>query len=489
MGQRDMLKSIHPNKALLCIVLAIVLLRILVIALSPLDLFVDETQYWLWGQELAFGYYSKPPMIGWVLAGFDLLNFNGHPIWLRMPAPIFHGITALLLAGLTKELLPDQRWAPVHAAALYLSMPILAVGSFLISTDTIMAPFFVAGLWAYLRAVRLQTLQPAVLAGVFFGFALLSKYAAMYALIGCIGIQLTAASARLKWSTFGIFLIAVLATFSPNVIWNALNGLTTASHTVDNASWIREGVNIDLASALEFLTSQALALGPGLFALAVIILLKSQKPEKWLLWFVIPAFAIVTIQATLATANANWAFASILCLAIVVPYWNETRLSKKSWQWAIYLPNALMSLGFALLLLVPTLFNLGNGQPIGGRYMGQTATSHEIIAHAQTADVQNVFAEERAILADLFFTGRNSGLTFLSLKRFDGDRHYYDQLHSKTAHIALDEQVFYVGNENPSSCESDTFEVVDLPVVPAYHSLGLKLFKMSFGCLKPTIVD
>lgn len=481
--------SIHPRKALLCIVLTIVALRILVIGLSPLDLFVDETQYWLWGQELAFGYYSKPPMIGWVLAGFDLFNFNGHPIWLRMPAPIFHGITAILLAGLTNELLPDQRWAQVHAAALYLSMPIIAVGSFLISTDTIMAPFFVAGLWAYVRAVRLQTLQPAILAGVLFGFALLSKYAAMYALIGCIGIQLTTPSARLKWSTFGIFLIVVMVTFSPNVVWNALNGLTTASHTVDNASWIREGVNIDLASALGFVASQVLALGPGLFTLAVVILLKSQKPEKWLLWLVIPAFVIVTLQAMLASANANWAFASILGLAIVVPYWNETRLLKKRWQWIIYLPNALLSIGFALLLLVPTLFPLGNGQPVGGRYIGQSVTSNEIISQAQSADIKNVFAENRSILADLYYTGRKSDLTFLSLKRFDGDRHYYDQLHSDTAHIALDEKVIYVGPHNPTTCENNAIEVVELPIVPAYHSLELMLFKMPFSCLQTTIAD
>ena len=48
---------------------AITLARIILMAFNRTDLFVDEAQYWLWGQDLAFGYYSKPPLIGWVIRG------------------------------------------------------------------------------------------------------------------------------------------------------------------------------------------------------------------------------------------------------------------------------------------------------------------------------------------------------------------------------------------------------------------------------------
>ena len=42
-------------------------IRLAAILASPLELGVDEAQYWLWGQSLDFGYYSKPPLIGWFL--------------------------------------------------------------------------------------------------------------------------------------------------------------------------------------------------------------------------------------------------------------------------------------------------------------------------------------------------------------------------------------------------------------------------------------
>ena len=41
------------------------LLRLLTLFGTPLELYPDEAQYWLWSRTLAFGYYSKPPLIAW----------------------------------------------------------------------------------------------------------------------------------------------------------------------------------------------------------------------------------------------------------------------------------------------------------------------------------------------------------------------------------------------------------------------------------------
>ena len=37
----------------------VVVVRWVLLGFSGIDLFVDETQYWLWGQDFAWGYYSK----------------------------------------------------------------------------------------------------------------------------------------------------------------------------------------------------------------------------------------------------------------------------------------------------------------------------------------------------------------------------------------------------------------------------------------------
>src|SRR6202011_3961474 len=53
---------------MLAIVAAITALRLVWLALQPADFFPDEAQYWVWSQQLALGYYSKPPLVAWLIA-------------------------------------------------------------------------------------------------------------------------------------------------------------------------------------------------------------------------------------------------------------------------------------------------------------------------------------------------------------------------------------------------------------------------------------
>ena len=74
----------------------ITLLRSLVLVTTPLDLGVDEAQYWLWSQKPDFGYFTKPPLIAWIIAVGHWLF--GHHTWaVRMPACWIHLGTALIL--------------------------------------------------------------------------------------------------------------------------------------------------------------------------------------------------------------------------------------------------------------------------------------------------------------------------------------------------------------------------------------------------------
>ena len=48
--------------------ITITLLRIYALYVSPIELSVDEAQYWHWSQNIEFGYFTKPPMIAWAIA-------------------------------------------------------------------------------------------------------------------------------------------------------------------------------------------------------------------------------------------------------------------------------------------------------------------------------------------------------------------------------------------------------------------------------------
>jgi 4-amino-4-deoxy-L-arabinose transferase-like glycosyltransferase len=62
-------KSSSHYPVLLGLVIAtLAVYRLWIMATSPYNLFADESYYYGWAQNLTFGYYSKPPMIAWLIA-------------------------------------------------------------------------------------------------------------------------------------------------------------------------------------------------------------------------------------------------------------------------------------------------------------------------------------------------------------------------------------------------------------------------------------
>src|SRR5690242_21937911 len=77
-------------------VAAITGLRLVWLALQPADLFPDEAQYWVWSQQLALGYYSKPPLVAWLIAATTWL-FGDSEFAVRLSAPLPHAGAAIFV--------------------------------------------------------------------------------------------------------------------------------------------------------------------------------------------------------------------------------------------------------------------------------------------------------------------------------------------------------------------------------------------------------
>lgn len=60
-------QGLGPVAAALLVAGALISFRVVLVFFDQTELYTDEAQYWFWGQDLAFGAYSKPPLIGWVI--------------------------------------------------------------------------------------------------------------------------------------------------------------------------------------------------------------------------------------------------------------------------------------------------------------------------------------------------------------------------------------------------------------------------------------
>lgn len=427
------------------IVAAVTAARIVALWFDRTDLYVDESQYWLWGQNLDLGYYSKPPLIGWVIRAVTDLAGSDARFWIRLPGAPFHGATALVLGALAARLF-DARTA-VWVAAAYVTLPFVALGSLLISTDTIMAPFYAAALLAWFRAAETRGTGAAALAGLCVGLAFLAKYAAVYFLLGAGLAAAVAPDTRLSARQIAAFLAVFALTIAPNVIWNLTHDLATVEHTMDNVGWVRGGsalAGVNLPGLAEFFFAQFAVFGPILFGALLWGWLRRGTPRRAALTaFSLPVLVIVCLQALLSRAYANWAVATYFAgLMIAVPL----LLSRARWLlWVSFAING------ALCILLPLLTLLApwperNGKPLLERYLGQSALSDEIIAAARNAGAGTIVASDRAILADLFYTGRDSGLAIRAPMPHGRPGNYYEQTFGLSPR---GETVLYVGERAP----------------------------------------
>ena len=129
----------------------VTLWRLALLPFDARDLFVDEAQYWFWGRELAWGYYSKPPLIGWLMRLSTAIG-SDDPFWLRLPLPLIHAATAVVVALVGRRLYGDRVGG--IAGVGFASLPGVAVGSLLVSTDTPMLLCFALAMLAWRAAGR-----------------------------------------------------------------------------------------------------------------------------------------------------------------------------------------------------------------------------------------------------------------------------------------------------------------------------------------------
>ena len=72
--------------------------RLLWLAFQTAGLYPDEAQYWFWSRHLALGYYSKPPLVAWLIALTTGLFGNGE-FAVRLSAPLLHAAASGFVYG------------------------------------------------------------------------------------------------------------------------------------------------------------------------------------------------------------------------------------------------------------------------------------------------------------------------------------------------------------------------------------------------------
>ncbi|HHD82356.1 MAG TPA: hypothetical protein ENK94_04105, partial [Campylobacterales bacterium] len=104
--------SFYSLKTFLLIAIILQLFRFITLyfQLQTSDLYVDEVYYWGWAQHFELGYYSKPPVLSWLI--MLTTTIFGESEWaIKMGAILVYPLTATLIYLITDLLFKDKKIA------------------------------------------------------------------------------------------------------------------------------------------------------------------------------------------------------------------------------------------------------------------------------------------------------------------------------------------------------------------------------------------
>ena len=308
------------NKIFSFAIFFLIVFKIAAIYFTDFSLYGDEAQYWLWSQTLNFGYYSKPPLLAWFLAGYSTL-FGDSFISLKIFPIVIYFFISYSIYKLCLNLSFNKKKAQLCALS-FLIIPAASLSSFLISTDLLLLLFWVISMVLLLKIIKTNSIMNFFLLGFVLGLGFLAKYAAIYFLLSLLLLlfldRTSLKSFRNNPLGILVFLLSFVVVLLPNILWNLNNGWVTFSHTSDNVNL--QNLNLNLYEPLKFIGSQILMVGPLLFVVFIFFLknFRLDYENKFLLIFSIPIILIVLVESFLVRANANWAAPALISIFIVL---------------------------------------------------------------------------------------------------------------------------------------------------------------------------
>jgi 4-amino-4-deoxy-L-arabinose transferase-like glycosyltransferase len=382
---------------------AITGLRIIWLALQPADLFPDEAQYWVWSQQPAFGYYSKPPLVAWLIALTTML-FGDSEFAVRLSAPLLHAGAALFLYRTGARLY--NRRVGFWSALAYASLPGVSVSAFVISTDAALLFCWSAALYAFVRARETDALGWWLAVGLAAGLGLLSKYAMAYWILSALGLVLVFPDERRHLRPLLVAIGLALLLYSPNFWWNWSNGFVSYLHTRDNAEL--SGPLFHPDAFIEFLASQFGVFGPLLFAGLILLIATggslAEPRARLLATFALPTLAMMIAVSLLSRAHANWAAPTYVSATVLVVAW----ALRRGWRSLIAASIVLHLVAVGLLFTGrEALAALGLELPAQYDALRRVRGWHELGAEIGKALAAHpgltLFADDREVLSALIY--------------------------------------------------------------------------------------
>jgi len=351
------------------LILSAAALRLAYLAVfCPLDLAPDEAHYWDWSRHLDWSYYSKGPLVAYLIraacavAGpWSRWLTGSEMLAVRLPAVVCGSLLLVSLFVLTRQVFRRDGLA-MAVVALALTLPMLSAGSTLMTID---APYTCCWGWALVlghHAIFRRATWAWIACGIVVGVGILAKYT-MVLWLPSVGLfLLTSAEHRrlLFGGRFWIMVVMAGLCCLPILYWNIAHGWVTVRH-VEGLAGVDEE-RIQWLGPLVYLGTQAGLLLVFWF-LAWLGALIAHRPWaepdaglRYLWWMSAPMFAVfLGFSFKTGGGEPNWPVTAYVSGLVLAAAWLDRQLrSPRRWYrwWTAANLGMACAVGVALSVFV-----------------------------------------------------------------------------------------------------------------------------------------
>ena len=164
-------KALSLHKKLVIFLCILFCYRLAVLTIGEISLFYDEAYYYFWSKDLDWGYYSKPPVVAWLIHASTSL-FGDSEWAIKLTSPILYTMSAYIV-GLVGAQLYNPRTG-FWSAIMFQMAPIVSFNSLFITTDAALVFFWSLTIYLFSLGLEKEKAKYWPLAGVFCGLGLMS---------------------------------------------------------------------------------------------------------------------------------------------------------------------------------------------------------------------------------------------------------------------------------------------------------------------------
>jgi 4-amino-4-deoxy-L-arabinose transferase-like glycosyltransferase len=311
---------------------------------SAIELAPDEAYYYQWSLRPDLCYFSKGPGVA-VAIRLGTMLLGACEAGVRLLSPLLSFGTAWLLYSFTRRLFSERTalWALVASSLI----PILNVGSVLMTIDPLSIFFWTAALYSFWLALEHSGIreegEPGAgwsmwwpFTGMLIGLGFLCKWTNGMQLVSILLLLLSGPRLRrhFRQPGFWMLLLVFLIFTLPPLIWNAQHLWITFSH-LSQRGGLQSEFQIHPSEVLAFLGAHAGVYSPILF-LAMLVTLAKELPRardhfkpRFLLAFTLPLFLMYLVLSIKKAGEANWTAPAMISLVVLAAAdWTERARQK-----------------------------------------------------------------------------------------------------------------------------------------------------------------